>query len=86
MGGSSGLVTKLCPTLVTPWTVAYQAPLSVPDFPSKNTRVGCHFPLQEHEYKEATSHLGQHYWHLDYLPTLFRMLSIYLQRLSDECL
>ena len=24
-----GLVTKLCPTLATPWTVALQAPLSV---------------------------------------------------------
>ena len=24
-----GLVTKLCPTLVTPWTVACQAPLSM---------------------------------------------------------
>ena len=27
--GGGGLVTKLCPTLVTPWTVAHQAPLSV---------------------------------------------------------
>ena len=26
---SGGLVTKLCPTLATPWTVAYQAPLSI---------------------------------------------------------
>ena len=24
-----GLVTKSCPTLVTPWTVAHQAPLSM---------------------------------------------------------
>ena len=29
----------------TPWTVAYQAPLSC-DFPSKNTGIGCHFFLQ----------------------------------------
>ena len=29
MYGSGGLVTKLCPTLATPWTVACQAPLSV---------------------------------------------------------
>ena len=28
-GGGGGLVTKLCPTLVTPWTVARQAPLSM---------------------------------------------------------
>ena len=26
---SAGLVVKLCPTLVTPWTVAHQAPLSM---------------------------------------------------------
>ena len=29
----------------TPWTVAYQAPLSM-GFSSKNTGVGCHFLLQ----------------------------------------
>ena len=27
--GGDGLVTKLCPTLVTPWTVARQTPLSL---------------------------------------------------------
>ena len=37
---------------VTPWTIAWQAPLSM-GFPGKNTRVGCHallqgiFPTQE---------------------------------------
>ena len=30
------------PTLVTSWTVAHQASLSM-GFPSKNTGVGCHF-------------------------------------------
>ena len=30
----------------TPWMVAYQAP-GPWDFPGKNTRVGCHFLLQE---------------------------------------
>ena len=44
-GGGSGLVTKSCPTLVTPWTVAHQAPLSR-DFPGKDTGVGCHFLFQ----------------------------------------
>ena len=39
-----GLVTKACPTLATPWTVACQAPLW--DSPGKNTGVGCHFLLQ----------------------------------------
>ena len=28
-GGGGGLVTKSCPTLVTPWAVASQAPLSM---------------------------------------------------------
>ena len=28
-GGGGGLVAKSCPTLVTPWTVARQAPLSM---------------------------------------------------------
>ena len=28
-GGGGGLVAKSCPTLVTPWTVAHQAPLSM---------------------------------------------------------
>ena len=28
-GGGGGLVTKLCPTLVIPWTVVCQAPLSM---------------------------------------------------------
>ena len=27
--GSGGLVSQFCPTLVTPWTVACQAPLSM---------------------------------------------------------
>ena len=28
-GGGGGLVSKSCPTLATPWTVACQAPLSM---------------------------------------------------------
>ena len=28
-GGGDGLVTKSCPTLVTPWTIACQVPLSL---------------------------------------------------------
>ena len=38
-----GLVTKSCPTLATPGTVACQATW---DFPGKNTGVDCHFLLQ----------------------------------------
>ena len=44
-----GLVTKLCPTLMNPWTIAQHSPLSMA-FPSKNTGVSCHlqgiFPIQ----------------------------------------
>ena len=40
-----GLVTKLCPTPVTPWAVACQI-LCSRNFPDKNTRLGCHFLLQ----------------------------------------
>ena len=29
LGGGGGVVAKSCPTLVTPWTVARQAPLSM---------------------------------------------------------
>ena len=35
------------PLFATPWTVAYQDPLSM-EFPGKNTGVGCHF-LREHK-------------------------------------
>ena len=40
------LVTKSCPTLAPPWTVAHQASLSM-DFPRQDYRVSCHFLLQE---------------------------------------
>ena len=40
------MCAELCPTLWDPWTRARKAPLSM-RFPSKNTRVGYHFLLQE---------------------------------------
>ena len=49
---SGGLVTKSCPTLVTPWTVARQAPLSL-QFSRQEYWSGWHtllqgiFPTQE---------------------------------------
>ena len=43
--GAEGLVAKSCPTLVTPWTIAHQVPLSI-GFPSKNIGVDCHFLLK----------------------------------------
>ena len=43
-----GLVTKSCPTLVTPWAVAVHGKNTRvgSHFPCKNTRVGSHFLLQ----------------------------------------
>ena len=40
-----GLITKLCPTLVTPWTVALQAPLSM-GLLSQEHWSGLYFLLQ----------------------------------------
>ena len=40
------MCAELCPTHWDPWTRARKAPLSM-RFPSKNTRVGYHFLLQE---------------------------------------
>ena len=51
-GCGSGLFAQSCPTLVTPWAAAHQAPRPW-DFPGKSTRLGCHsllqgvFPTQE---------------------------------------
>ena len=41
----------------TPWTVAYQAPLSM-GFSGKNTGVGCHFLLKEKEEKICCLKIG----------------------------
>jgi len=50
----------------TPWTVAYQAPLSM-DFPCKNTGVGYYFLLQE-IFPAQGSNLHLWYWQADSLP------------------
>ena len=52
--------------LVTPWSVACQAPFSW-NFPGKNTRVGCHFLLQG---IFLTQGLNPHllHWQVDSLP------------------
>ena len=41
--GDNGLVAKLCPTFVIPWTVACQAPLSM-GFPRQGYWSGLPFP------------------------------------------
>ena len=43
MSYSGGLVTKLCPILVTPWTIALQAPLSM-GFSKQEYWSGLPFP------------------------------------------
>ena len=45
-GKTNGLVTKLCPTLATPWTVACQAPLSM-GFSRQEYWSGLPFPSPE---------------------------------------
>ena len=45
-GGGGGLVTKSCPILVTPWTVACQAPLSM-GFSRQEYWNGLPFPSPE---------------------------------------
>ena len=42
-GGGGGLVAKPCPTLVTPWTIACQAPLSM-GFSRQEYWTGLPFP------------------------------------------
>ena len=51
-----GLVNKSCLTVVTPWTVACQAPLPLVS-PGKNTGVGCLF-LPQGIFPNQESNLG----------------------------
>ena len=46
IGGGGDLVTKLCPTLVTPWTVPCQAPLPM-EFSKQEYWSGLSFPSPE---------------------------------------
>ena len=43
LSGGGGLVPQLCLTLVTPWTVACQVPLSL-EFPRQESWSGLPFP------------------------------------------
>ena len=47
-------------SLVTPWTVALQAPLSM-DSPGKHTGMGCHFLLQWSFLSQGSNPGLQHY-------------------------
>ena len=53
MSYSGRLVSKLCPTLVTPWTVALQAPLSM-GFSKQECWSGLPFPSPMHKVKSES--------------------------------
>ena len=55
-GGDGGLVSKSCPTFVTPQTVACQAPLSM-GFPSEEYLSGLPFPSPDDLYALSLSNL-----------------------------
>ena len=61
------LIAKLCPTLCNPRTVAHKAPLSMWDFPGKNTGVGCPFLLQG-IFQTQGWNPRLLYWYVDSLP------------------
>ena len=53
MCGGGGLVAKLCPTLVTPWTAAFQAPLSM-GFSRQEYWNGLPFPSPGYHLSKLT--------------------------------
>ena len=64
---SGGLVSKSCPTLVTPWTVARQAPLSV-EFSKQEHQRGLPFPSPG-DLPDPGIKLGSPALQVDSLPT-----------------
>ena len=65
--GGGGLVSKSCPTLVTPWTVACQAPLSM-GFSRKEYWSGLPF-LSPGDLPDPGIELGSPALQADDLPT-----------------
>ena len=72
-----GLVTKSCLTLMTPWTVTCQAPLSW-DSPGRNFGVSCHFLLQgiflTQELNPGLLHCRQILYWLNYTSLVSKLL------------
>ena len=64
---SGGLVSKSCPTLVTPWTVARQGPLSV-EFSKQEHQRGLPFPSPG-DLPDPGIKLGSPALQVDSLPT-----------------
>ena len=75
------LVTKLCLTLVTPWTLA--SLLCPWDFPGKNTGMGYHILLQGIFPTQGLNPRLLH-WQVDCLP-LTQLQSPPLSLLPDDC-
>ena len=78
------LVSKSYPTLLTPWIVATKL-LCPWDFLGKNTRVGCHFLLQEIFSTQGSNLcllLGRHllHWQADSLPLSHQQVHMYLNK------
>ena len=61
--------------LATPWTAAYQAPLSM-DFPGKSTGVGCHCLLRLFSIVATYSHSHQQCRRFHFLYTLQHLLLV----------
>ena len=67
VGHGGGLVTKSCPTLGTPWTVAHQAPLSM-RFSRREYWSGLPFPSPG-DLPDPGNELGSPALQADSLPT-----------------
>ena len=82
-----GLVTKSCPTLVTPWTRGSTRLLCAWDSPGKSTGVGCHFLLQgiflTQELNPGLLHCRQILYHLSYEGSYFGQ-PLFLAPFSSE--
>ena len=61
------VLVKLCLTLLQPWTVACQAPLSMGFFSGKDTGVGCRF-LFQWIFPTQGANLHLLHWQADSLP------------------
>ena len=90
--GGSGLIVKSCPTLVTQWTVAHQAPLLNPfcqDFPGKNNGIGCHFLLYRifptHNWTRVSCIGGQILYHWATRNSQFIQLVLVAQSCPTLC-
>ena len=66
-GGGGGLVTKLCPTLAIPWTVACQAPLSM-GFSRQEYWSGLPFP-SPWDFLDLRTEPRSPAWQADSLPS-----------------